>query len=87
MSDGTVVVLWLVFLVFFVVMTIREVRAASRGLPVREYDLGFSDMNEAQDILRQAIIEADRSSHKTAAWSYGSAAAVALLSLILAMAT
>jgi hypothetical protein len=68
-------------------MTFREIRAAVRGAPVAEYDHGFRDMNVAQDILRQGIIEVDRSSHKTAAWSYGSAAAVALLSLILAMAT
>jgi hypothetical protein len=41
-------------------------------------------MNEAQEVLRHAIIEADKSSHRMADWSYGSAGAVAVFSLFLA---
>jgi len=81
---GTIL-LWALFTVLFVIMAERERRAASRGLDVPEYDLGFSDMNEAQEILRQSIIKADRGSHLIAATSYFLAALVALASLILAI--
>ncbi len=77
--------LWAIFLVFFVVMAVRETLAAKRGLAVPTYDLGFPDMNEAQEILRQAIIQADRSSHRIAAWSYGSAGTVAAFSMVLSV--
>jgi hypothetical protein len=59
MSRAPIALLWGVFAIFFAVMTIREIRAAIRGLPVPEYNLGFSDMNEAEEILRTAIIKAD----------------------------
>jgi hypothetical protein len=77
--------LWGVFVILFSLMAWREWRAAARGLQVPQYDLGFSDMNKAHEILRQAIVDADRSSHRIAATSYFLAAVVAVASLILAV--
>lgn len=83
MASDNATLLWGVFVLLFICMAAWEWRAAAKGIEVPEYDLGFSDMNEAQSILRTAIIKADKASHRIAATSYTLAAIVALLSLAL----
>jgi hypothetical protein len=64
-------------------MTIKEFSEYKKGLNVKEINLGFSDLNEAYNTTREAIIESDRRSHKGAFISYLLAFLTAIASLIL----
>lgn len=75
-------IIWFIFTGLFFYMAIREFIRSKKGLPVKEINLGFPDMNEAYEITRKTIIEADKSSHRTAAISYFLAGLVSLLSLV-----
>ena len=69
-SLNTETVLWMIFSLLFFVFSIREYSKSRVGLSVRELNLGFSDLNETYNATRDAIIDADKSSHKSASISY-----------------
>jgi hypothetical protein len=55
-------------------------------LDVKEINLGFTDLNEAYNTTREAIILSDKQSHSTASISYFLAFLTALGSLFLSIA-
>jgi hypothetical protein len=57
---------WLIFAAVFSAMAAWEFRGARTGIKVDLLDLGFPDMNEAQERLRDGIVAADKRSHRTA---------------------
>ncbi len=73
---------WLVFSLIFLTMMLVEARMWRNGLHVEQHDHGFPDMNEGQEILRTAVIEADKRTHKSAAVSYLLATVTAVASLV-----
>jgi hypothetical protein len=76
---------WLIFAAVFSAMAAWEFRGARTGIKVDLLDLGFPDMNEAQERLRDGIVAADKRSHRTAAVSYGLAGLVAMASFVVAI--
>lgn len=64
-------------------MAIKEFVKSKKGLNVKEINLHFSDLNDAYETTRQAIIEGDKESHKIAAASYFLATLTAFASLLL----
>jgi hypothetical protein len=92
-----VIVVWIILTGLFLAGLIREWIVARRGLQYEGFDiepmnLGFIDLNEDRESLRQGILEierrlkdlvidADKQSHRGAAFSYllGPLAAVASL--------
>jgi hypothetical protein len=78
---------WLIFAAVFLAMAAWEFHGARTGIKVDLLDLGFSDMNAAQERLRDGIVVADKRSHLTAAISYGLAGLVAVASFVVAIAS
>lgn len=78
-------VLWVIFTLIFAAMAGAEARMWRAGIRVDLIDLGFSDMNAAQEKLRDGIVDTDKRTHLSAAVSYGLAFAVALFSLALSL--
>lgn len=76
---------WLIFSVLFLTMTVREFAKSRKGLDVESINLGFHDLNKAYETTRRAIIEADKSSHKIAATSYFLASLTAVVSFIISL--
>ena len=77
-----VATIWLLFFILFLTFSFCEWKRSIKGLTVKEINLGFSDLNNAYNITREAIIGSDKSSHRLAALSYLLAALTALASLI-----
>lgn len=78
-------ILWIIFSFLFFFFTYKEYKQSLKGLKVKELNLGFSDLNEAYNTTRKAIIESDKASHKTAAISFLLAGLTALASLFLSL--
>ena len=79
------IIIWLIFSCLFCVMAVRELIKSKKGLDVKKINLGFSDLNNAYETTRKAIIKADKSSHNIAATSYILAFLMALASFIISL--
>lgn len=77
--------IWLIFSFLFLSMTVFEYFKCKKGLKVDKINVGFSDLNDAYNKVNKAIVDSDRSSHKSAALSYLLAFLVALFSFIVSI--
>jgi hypothetical protein len=70
----------------FAYFSYSEYFKSKKDLDVKEINLVFTDLNEAYNTTRKAIILSDKQSHSTASISYFLAFLTALGSLILSIA-
>jgi hypothetical protein len=73
-------IFWAIITIFFFFTAYRQYKMSRKGIKIKDLDLGFSDLNEAYNNLREGIIEADKSSHKIAFFSFLFAGIAALIS-------
>jgi len=79
------VILWIVFSFMFAYFSYSEYCKSKKGLHVKKINVGFPDLNEAFNTVKEAIIISDKQSHSTASISYLLAFLTALGSLILSI--
>jgi hypothetical protein len=79
------IVIWIIFSFMFVYFSYSEYFKSKKELDVKEINLGFTDLNEAYNATRKAIIISDKQSHSTASISYFLAFLTAVGSLILSI--
>ncbi|OGK39591.1 hypothetical protein A2954_02260 [Candidatus Roizmanbacteria bacterium RIFCSPLOWO2_01_FULL_37_12] len=66
-------------------MAFKENKKSKEGLKIKDINLGFSDLNQAYNIIKSAITQSDKESHKITSISYFLAGLTAFASFIISL--